>query len=172
MDRIEIYLQKSAMSQFEQGDKVAEGGGSIKNSLGKMFAAGTAAVGAKWGLGKISSGFSKGVSNVIDQGTKHIAEGGLNKVIEGHPVIDQFKSAWNKFTGAPAADQFAKKSQRVSSRAENYVQRSTNKVAPTPAPPVVKQDVGAVAQPGGRSSYAKPLDAKFKRVKQQPIIKT
>lgn len=158
------------MSQFEQGDQVASKSG-IGHSFGKFVAAGVGALGLKLGVNKLSQGFSKGVTNAIDQGTQHIANGGLNNVIS-HPMVDQFKAAWGKFTGAPAADQFAKKSQRVNARTQNYVQRSTAKAAPTPAPPIVKQDVGAVAQPGGRSNYAKPLDAKFKRVKQQPIIKT
>lgn len=158
------------MSQFEQGDQVASKSG-IGHSFGKFVAAGVGAVGLKLGVNKLSEGFTKGVTNVIDQGTQHIANGGLNNVIN-HPMVDQFKAAWGKFTGAPAADQFAKKSQRVNARTQNYVQRSTAKAAPTPAPPIVKQDVGAVAQPGGRSNYAKPLDAKFKRVKQQSIIKT
>jgi hypothetical protein len=130
------------------------------------------AVGLKLGFNKLSGGFSKGVASAIDQGTQHIANGGINRVLDGanHPMIDQFKSAWNKFTGAPAADDFAKKSQRVSSRTQNYVQRSTNKVAPTPPPPVVKQDVGAVAQPEGKSSATRV--AKAPRIKTAPIIKT
>lgn len=156
------------MSQFEQGDQVASKSG-IGHSFGKFVAAGVGAVGLKLGVNKLSEGFTKGVTNVIDQGTQHIANGGLNNVIN-HPMVDQFKAAWDKFTGAPAADQFAKKSQRVSARTQNYVQRSTAKAAPTPAPPIVKQDVGAVAQPGGKSSVNRV--AKAPRSKTAPIIKT
>lgn len=171
MDRINIYLQKSAMSQFEQGDQVASKSG-IGHSFGKFVAAGVGAVGLKLGVNKLSEGFTKGVTNVIDQGTKHIENGGINRVLNGanHPMIDQFKAAWGKFTGAPAADQFAKKSQRVNARTQNYVQRSTAKAAPTPAPPIVKQDVGAVAQPGGKSSVNRVVKAP--RIKTAPIIKT
>ncbi len=51
MDRIEIYLQKSAMSQFEQGDQVASKSG-IGHSFGKFVAAGVGAVGLKLGVNK------------------------------------------------------------------------------------------------------------------------
>jgi hypothetical protein len=130
MNRIEIYLQKSAMSQFEQGDKVAEGGGAIRNSLGKMFAAGTAAVGAKWGFGKLTGGISKGVASGIDQATKHIENGGINRVLDGanHPVIDQFKAAWNKFTSPPKVTPKLQTGVKAQETAKLYAPR--NKMAP------------------------------------------
>ena len=103
------------MSQFEQGDQVASKSG-IGHSFGKFVAAGVGALGLKLGVNKLSQGFSKGVTNAIDQGTQHIANGGLNNVIS-HPMVDQFKAAWGKFTAPP---KFGDKIQQ----AKNYAPES------------------------------------------------